>query len=56
MMIKDCKLLIELQDIHIDTRTLKVCKTNLLKYKKLLILVILIIKIKRNIIQNDHIF
>ena len=50
MMIKDCKLLIELQDIHTDTRTSKACKTNLLKYKKWLIMVILIIKIKWNII------
>ena len=35
-MIRDCKLLIELQNIHMDTSTGKVCKTELLKYKKMI--------------------
>ena len=34
MIIKDYRLLIELQHIHTDTRTYEVCKTKLLKYKK----------------------
>ena len=31
MMIKDCKLLTELQHSHMNTRTEKVCATKLLK-------------------------
>ena len=46
MMIKDCKLLIELKHIHMDTNTGKVCKTKLLKYKNCLILLIILIENK----------
>ena len=40
-MIKDYKILIELQHIHMDTRTGKACKIKLLKYKKRLLLMII---------------
>ena len=49
MMIKDCKPLIELENIHMGTSTGKVCKTKLLKYKKL-ILMIMLTKVKQNMI------
>ena len=32
MMIKDCKILIDLQHIHMDTSNEKVCKTKLLMW------------------------
>ena len=44
------KIFIELKHVHMDTSDEKACKTKLLKYKKWLILMIILMKIKQDII------
>ena len=54
-MIKDFKLLIELPHTY-GTSVGILCKTEMLSKYKLLILMIILMKIKQNIIQSGHIF
>ena len=55
MLIKDYKLLIELEHNPYGTNAFKVCKIKILSKCKWLILIFLLIKIKKSIIQSCHI-